>query len=123
VLAPRESSGGFLLVSDAGKARLTAKDGAWQLRLLEGTADWCGTAWSGDDFRRSGEHPQVCSVAADGAELLEPGAKAGAHGQCAFQGERIMVLDALPTEEPYLLVKRQGTVGLMGRKDVSCRSR
>lgn len=122
VLARRESSGDFLIVSEGGKARLSAKSGAWQLRLVEGTADWCGVGWSGDDFKRDGDHPKACAVAADRAELLEAGATEGASPRRAVtRGERLVALDVLPTEEKQLLVKVQGVVGVMWRKDVSCR--
>ena len=122
VLARRESSGGFLIVSEGGKARLSVKSGAWQLRLVEGMADWCGVGWSGDDFRRDGDRPKSCSVAADGAALLEPGAKEGTPPRRTLtRGERLVALDVLPTEEKQLLVKVQGVVGVMWRKDVSCR--
>jgi hypothetical protein len=124
VLARRESSGDFLIVSEGGKARLSVKSGAWQLRLVEGTADWCGVGWSGDDFRRNGDRPKPCAVATDGAKLLEAGAREGASPRrTVARGERLEALDALPTEEQQLLVKVQGVVGVMWRKDVSCRSR
>ena len=123
-LARRDSSGGFLIVSDGGKARLSMKSGAWQLQFVEGTADWCGVGWSGDDFRKNGDRPKACSVAADGAALLEPGAKEGTPPRRTLpRGERLAALDVLPTEEKQLLVKVQGVVGVMWRKDVSCGQR
>jgi hypothetical protein len=124
VLALREPSGGFLVVSGEGKALLTAKDNAWQLRLVEGEADWCGEGWSGDDFKKNGGGPQPCTVAVDGAELMEAGAKVAAPPRrVVARGERLVALDALPTDEQKLLVKVHDIVGLMRRKDVTCTAR
>lgn len=39
------------------------------------------------------------------------------------RGERLVALDVLPTEGQLLLVKVQGVVGVMWRKDAGCKSR
>jgi hypothetical protein len=124
VLAPREASGGFLLVSDAGKARLVVQDRAWQLRLVEGVADWCGAGWSGDAFASSGTRPLPCVVVTQDAALMQTGDDAGArHTGAVTRGQRVVALDALPSEEPQLLVRSERAVGVMWRKDLSCPSR
>lgn len=124
VLAPRDGAGGFLLVSDGGQARLVVQDGAWQLHLVEGVADWCGVGWSGDTFAGSGTRPLPCVVVTQDAALMQAGTGAGPRQpRSVRRGQRVVALDVLPTEEPQLLVRLESAVGVMWRKDLSCPSR
>jgi len=65
--------------------------------------------------------PQSCTVAPDDAELLAPGANAGTlPRRTVAQGERVVALDALPTEDQLLPIKVQTVVGIMRRRDLVC---
>jgi hypothetical protein len=113
----RESSSTYVIATEEGKARLSLEGGAWRLRLIEGTAGWCGVGWSGDEFRPRGSGLKRCGVVVDGAELAEPDRPAR---YPVTRGERLAALDVLPTDDRQLLVKMRGLVGVMRRTDVRC---
>src|SRR5262249_54818862 len=114
---------------ERGTVRLERAQGAWRLRLTEGSFSGCGAGWTNDVFGSGGPpHPCDLLVPETPLDRIVPATRTESEkgvpsGIVLAPGDPVLAVhvDAILTPGDYVMARSGRRIGLVARKDVRCR--